>query len=216
MADAQTEAAANAARDAAADRAAQSSWPPTKGDVQAIGAVAGAAAGTVFGGPIGGAIGAAVGGFIGGVAYELVNAIPDPSISPVGQYAGLVGKYINEVVNPTIKQLSESCGVSEAVTIEALRQEGWELGVLRNARTYGAPGGPQDVANDPANALRTLEQNQKTFFLAVSARTAYCTTIQQARSNAVKLHSPSKGAGLGTVVIAAAGLGGVLWLASLL
>jgi hypothetical protein len=211
MAD-QTDEAANAAARAAKDRAAKSHWPPTRDDTEAIGAAAGAAAGTVFGGPVGGAIGFAVGGFVGGVVYDLVNAIPDPSYSPDAAYIAAMRKRGKEVVGPTIRKLALNCNATEDEVIADLNHWGWKFddstfAWSQKAQRYGAPA-----------AMQALEQNSKEFFQATAALSALCATYAEAHKHKyVTLKEPPKrGAGIGTVVVAAAGIGGAIWLASLL
>jgi len=167
MATSQTNDAADDAGQAAYDQAAKSHWPPTKEDVELIGAAAGAAAGTALGGPIGAVIGTAVGGFVGSVVYEIIDAIPNAGANPIAACLVQLSETVR-AYNQAITELSASCSATEDDIKRRLAEWGWK-GHLSD----------RNLCLNPSAGLAALEENKKQFFRAISAVTAECETRRQ-------------------------------------
>jgi len=167
MATSQTNDAADDAGQAAYDQAAKSHWPPTKEDIELVGAAAGAAAGTALGGPVGTVIGTAVGGFVGGVVYEIIDAIPDAGDNPTArcvlQFQETIRAY-----NQAIIELSNSCNTSEDDIRVKLSEWDWK-----------GPLTDRNLCYNPAAGMAALEQNKKQFFRSIAAVSAECETRRQ-------------------------------------
>jgi len=188
MADSKTQQAADDASQAAYNQAAQSHWPPTKEDVELIGAAAGAAAGTALGGPIGSIIGTAVGGFVGGVVYDIIDAIPNAGDNPAARCVVQL-RETGKAYHQTIIDLADSCKTTEEAIVARLDEWGWRMLTDRN------------ICRNPDAAFPAIEENKKQFFRAVSAVSAECAT-----------YSAKPKASLGKVVIIGGGIGALLWL----
>jgi hypothetical protein len=180
--------AATAAGDAAYTRAQQSSWPPTEGDYEAVGAVAGAAAGTVIGGPLGAAIGSAVGTAVGSAVFTLGEAIsggldPNRGAGDAPTYWRYVNHEVSFAPIETARLLAERCNTSESSEITALQNRGVEIDnkgsiadqVTTSWRTAMGAGGPAGVARTRPKVNDFL----KRLFAASSARIAECETLKQ-------------------------------------
>lgn len=205
--------AAEAAGSAAYDRAQQSSWPPTKGDYEAVGSVAGAAAGAVIGGPIGAAIGAEIGTAVGAAVFTLGQAISqglDPNRG-AGD-APMFMQYVRTTVAPSpiraAEYLALQCrGITDkskllttpnAVKIQLdslarlgvpLSDDGYAL--LPGLTAAMGSGGPAGVAR----ARPIVVEFQRTLFAATAARVAECETYKQAGD------TPSSKNSVGAVIV---------------
>ena len=214
MAD-QTDEAANAAGRAAYARAKTSHWPPTEADAEAIGAVAGTAAGAVFGGPAGAALGGIIGTAVGSAIYSLAEAISNglnAGYNPTAEY--LVKLHATQVtIITTADRLAEECRTDREHELGKMIE--WGLKYVNPDGTLPTNWRTKATDYGVAPALQALNGLQRNLFEASAARSAECETYKKANAPHLK-EPPKRGAGIGTVVIAAAGLGGAIWLASLL
>lgn len=172
--------AATAAGEAAFERAKQSSWPPTQGDYEAIGAVAGTAAGAIIGGPAGAAVGSVVGTIAGTIAYKIISSLPegflDAGYNPAARYWVALDAF-KVTLDSIVLDLAKQCNTTKENEysalirwgVEGLTSEGLPYLVWREKATKWGP---------PA-AMQALEKLKKQVFAAASARTAECETIKQ-------------------------------------
>jgi len=181
--------AADAAGQAAYDQAGKSHWPPTKEDVELIGAAAGTAAGSALGGPVGAIIGSAVGTFVGGVVYDIVDAIPNAGDNPASRCVLILEDTV-EGNRTTISKLAQDCSTSETVIVEELHHWGWP-----------GPLTDRNICRNPSAALAAIDTNNRQFFKAVAATAAECKTLSLSRKS-----SPAK------AVAIVAGIGLLGWL----
>ncbi len=168
---------AHAAGQAAYDRAATSAWPPTKTDVEAIGAAAGAVVGTALGGPVGTIVGTAVGGFVGGVAYDLINAIPSAGDNPLARFMVAL-KQVGAARNDILAKLAESCGTNTDAQWEALQEWGAEP-LCQEGSDCRRDWANHFLAHGEASTYALLDQKNQSFFRAAAAQTAVCETRKQ-------------------------------------
>jgi hypothetical protein len=202
-----------AAGDAAFEQAQKSSWPPTEGDFQAIGAAAGTAVGAAFGGPAGAVIGSVVGTTVGSFVYGFGEAIAG-GLDPGGGGSGpLMLSNARRTVGPASKlaaeKLAKDCGTGFATEIGALQRRGVPINddgyvtstVLRSWSNTLKPGG-----GGPAQLQAQVEAFQRLLFAAVAARVAECETRKQAAASA-----PKSGGGTAPLLVGAAIAAGVAW-----
>jgi len=191
MATSQTNDAADDASQAAYNQAAQSHWPPTKEDVELIGAAAGAAAGSALGGPVGGVIGTAVGGFVGGVVYDIIDAIPNAGDNPTARCVVQMRETFN-AYQKTIIELAKNCSATEDDIESRLSEWGWK-----------GPLTDRNLCLNPSAGFPAIDQNKREFFIAVSAVIAECETRRQGIGSSKN----SFGAVIALGVVSAVGIG---------
>jgi len=179
--------AATAASDAAYTRAQQSSWPPTEGDYQAVGAVAGAAAGTVIGGPIGAAIGSAVGTAVGSGVFSLVEAIGgglDPNRGNDGPvYMYNLRREIVPAAQVAATELAVLCGTSSQYEITKFQQRGLRVKDDGIAEEWQAWEDAAKHGGIASTVKPSVEIFQRTLFASTAARVAECETLKQTKGS---------------------------------
>lgn len=211
----------DAAGKAAYEQAAKSDMPPTRSDSEAIGGAAGtaachAAAGATYGATeLAAQLGwcSELGEAIGGAVYDFITGLwGEEYVAP--QYDYVIARALRKATND-LARLYGGSWIDEARELERWNVPGATLITLNDGRgAYGNQRGPWLPYYSEAginNYFRLLSNG-------VSARTAEIKTRQKLRAR--MLRAPSRraesGPGLGTVAIAAAGIGGAIWLVSLL
>lgn len=205
----------DAAAKAAYKEAQESSWPPSEGDIEAIGAAAGLAAGTVLcveAGPLAvacGAIGGVIGGVVGNVLFNVVDNLL--ASAQEGEFArGLRGLeaivYARDVTTQAfISKVFEECVKPRSY---------YEAGKL--LRKWGAPLAENDLipesllrdwSSDPESVYPKIKKWEKDMFSATAAAIAQCKTKEEIQ----RRQAASAGGGVAPLLVGAAILGAA-WL----
>ncbi len=213
---------ASAAGTAAYKEALKADWPPDKGDTEAIGAATAtaachaAAAATYGATEIAAQLGwcSALGEYIAGAVYDIIDSFWASNVFVAPQYDHVFYQRTRKagirLANLRLKKGPLPAPPQDDVTWELLALENWGVPGARLA----AGGGPTDAQEGPWRPYYN-ETGLYTYLQKLAA----AESARAAEISALEHPSPSKssgGAGLGTVVVVAAGLGGALWLASLL
>jgi hypothetical protein len=214
------DAAARAAYEAAQD----SDLPPSRGDVADVAGAAGGAAagaacvayGAAIAAPLCASIGTAIGEYIGGALYDIFDGFFAGEVYVAPQYDHV---FYQRTRKAAIRLASKRYGVrtpsNPQVLAETQALEEWGV----PGATLAAGPGPTEAERGPWRPYFSeggADDYLAKLAAAESAIAAGIITAQKTK-RAPMLKSPEQsGAGIGTVVIAAAGLGGAIWLASLL
>jgi len=210
----------DAAARAAYNEAQKSDWPPTRDHTDAVGAAAGGAAagaacaalGAAVAAPLCVAIGAEIGEYLGAAIYDIVDGFFGGEVYVAPQYDYVIARRLRGSAL-RLAELRGSDWMTEARALEEWGVPGATLITLNDGRgAYGNQRGPWL----PYYSETGLKNYLHKIASAESALASAAITEKKVRQAPGLKEPPKRGAGIGTVVIAAAGLGGAVWLASLL